>query len=252
MEVGDLPGTYGAILLGALVSAFLSGTFAVQCTIYFKFYPRDGKSMKGLVSCFKTLELVHTGLIWASMWSYFVANFGRVNTSSSFLPFKAVLTFLTHWLVWMSERNLYLTVPVPLGGRCMLSAMDCSFFAHKIRRIHLGSYPSFRKHFRWLFSMGLGLSSALDILITFSMFFLLRNTRRQSIMLHSIIDSLILYAFEIGTLTSAATVASMLCWVLIDNSLIFLGLHFVVGKLYANSLLATSVISGIYGTDRGV
>jgi len=58
-------------------------------------------------------------------------------------------------------------------------------------------------------------------------------------MLHSIIDTLILYAFEIGILTSAATVASLLCWVTLNNSLIFLGLHFVIGKLYANSLLAT-------------
>ncbi|KAF5313022.1 hypothetical protein D9619_002510 [Psilocybe cf. subviscida] len=57
--------------------------------------------------------------------------------------------------------------------------------------------------------------------------------------LHELIDSLILYTFEIGSLTSVATVISMLCWTVLNNSLIFLGLHFVIGKLYANSLLAT-------------
>jgi len=31
----------------------------------------------------------------------------------------------------------------------------------------------------------------------------------------------------------------MLCWTIIPNNLIFMGLHFVIGKLYANSLLVT-------------
>ncbi|PPQ96148.1 hypothetical protein CVT26_004783 [Gymnopilus dilepis] len=262
MKVGDISGTYGAILLGALISAFLSGVFAVQCTIYFKFYPRDGKSMKGLVlfvwsdpnilfceTILRSRKQVfgvdphwpHLGIyvelpspeLWKDPTCSVHPNHHCCEYNVSFsagipdginvklgVVLTAVLTFLTHCLF---AQRMY----------------HPSASASGAEMIRLQTYPTFRKHFRWLFSMGLGLSCALDIMITLSLFFLLRKTRRQSIMLHSIIDSLILYAFEIGTLTSAATVASMLCWVLIDNNLIFLALHFIVGKLYANSLLAT-------------
>jgi len=104
---------------------------------------------------------------------------------------------------------------------------------------HDGLNLSLDTGIQWLFSMGLALSSGVDILITVFLFFLLQRSRNNSLNLDHIIDSLILYTFEIGSLTSAATVVSMICWLRLDNSLIFLGLHFVIGKLYANSLLAT-------------
>ncbi|KDR85944.1 hypothetical protein GALMADRAFT_235123 [Galerina marginata CBS 339.88] len=241
------PGTYGAILLGALFSASLSGVFSVQCIIYFKNYPTDRKDLKAFVLFVWCLELIHTGLVWASIWDSFIANFGNIghveyipSTIALSVVLTAALTFLTHCLFayriyHLSQRNAYLTILVLILALGRLASASASGGL----MIRLRSYPAFRHHFLWLFSMGLGLSCAVDILITLSLFYLLRQKRRQSIMLHSIIDSLILYAFEIGSLTSAATVASMLCWVILDNSLIFLGLHFVVGKLYANSLLAT-------------
>ncbi|KAF5320683.1 hypothetical protein D9619_000020 [Psilocybe cf. subviscida] len=61
----------------------------------------------------------------------------------------------------------------------------------------------------------------------------------DSTRLNAVIDSLIRYAFETGFLTCAGTVISMLCWLTMPNNLVFLGLHFVIGKLYANSLLVT-------------
>jgi len=241
------PGTYGALMLGALFASSLSGVFSVQCIIYFKYYPRDQKALKGFVLFVWILELVHTGLVWTAMWDYFVAMFGQADyvdciPSSIALSvvLTATLTLLTHCLFahriyHLSSRNPFLTLPVlilALGRLALASASGGEM-------IRLRSYTAFRRQFQWLFSMGLSLSCAVDVLITLSLFFLLRKSRRQSITLHSIIDTLILYAFEIGSLTSAATVASLLCWVILDNSLIFLGLHFIIGKLYANSLLAT-------------
>ncbi|KAJ7740071.1 hypothetical protein B0H16DRAFT_1890844 [Mycena metata] len=43
-----------------------------------------------------------------------------------------------------------------------------------------------------------------------------------------IIDKL--YAFETGGLTCLATVIAMICWVTMSHNLVFLGLHFVIGK----------------------
>ncbi|KAG1817830.1 hypothetical protein EV424DRAFT_1347822 [Suillus variegatus] len=38
---------------------------------------------------------------------------------------------------------------------------------------------------------------------------------------------------------STATIATLICWKVMPQNLIFLGIHFIVAKLHANSLLAT-------------
>jgi len=53
-----------------------------------------------------------------------------------------------------------------------------------------------------------------------------------------IVNTLSLYAIENGLLTSVAIVISLGCWLGMRHNLVFMAIHFVVGKLYANSLLA--------------
>ncbi|KAF8167236.1 hypothetical protein B0H34DRAFT_6932 [Crassisporium funariophilum] len=240
-------GTYGALLLGALAASGLSGVFTVQCVLYFKIFPLDRTALKGLVVFVWLLDLLHTALVWSAIWGYFISNFGAsryVDHIPSSIALSviltATLTFVTHCLFahrihCMSERNVYITFPIMLLASGRLAAASVSGG----EMIHLRSYTIFRRDFLWLFTTGLGLSSAVDILITLSLFLLLKKSRKQSVKLHGVLDSLILYTFEIGSLTCAATIASLLCWVILDDSLIFLGLHFVIGKLYANSLVAT-------------
>ncbi|KAG6919898.1 hypothetical protein DXG01_015606 [Tephrocybe rancida] len=104
--------------------------------------------------------------------------------------------------------------------------------------IRLGTFSSYKAEFRWLFSLGLALSSVVDILVTMSLFILLRKSRTKSMSLDHIIDALILYAFEVGCLTCTGTIVALICWLTMDDNLIFMGLYFVIGKLFANSLLA--------------
>ncbi|KAG1759003.1 hypothetical protein EDD22DRAFT_826952 [Suillus occidentalis] len=60
-----------------------------------------------------------------------------------------------------------------------------------------------------------------------------------------IIDTLTLWTIRNGSMTSAAAIASLICWLAMPDNRTFLGLHFVIAKwdiigaVYANSLLAT-------------
>ncbi|KAF4611478.1 hypothetical protein D9613_004585 [Agrocybe pediades] len=153
---------------------------------------------------------------------------------------QAILTFLAQCffarrIFKLSKRNYYLASPILALSVLRLGAATASAG----EMLKLRSYALFREQFRWLFSVGLGLSSAVDILTTVSLLLLLRRSRRQSLSMNEIIDELILYTLEIGSLTSLATVVSLVCWLTLENNLVFLGIHFVIGKLYANSLLAT-------------
>ncbi|KAF9055736.1 hypothetical protein BJ165DRAFT_1521716 [Panaeolus papilionaceus] len=245
MEAG--PSTYGALLLGALFASGFSGIAGVQCIMYFKLFPGDQLSLKLLVFFVWFLDCVHTGLVWSSLWLYLITHFGS-SPFADYIPetvalsvvLTAALTLIAHCLFAqriyrLSGQNWYITGPILLLALLRLVAASVSGG----EMIHLRSYTHFREKFQWLFSMGLGLSSGVDVLITVCLLFLLRRSKSHSMRLDHIIDSIVLYTLEIGGLTSAATVVSLICWIQLDNSLVFLGLHFVIGKLYANSLLAT-------------
>ncbi|GJE91840.1 hypothetical protein PsYK624_079910 [Phanerochaete sordida] len=70
------------------------------------------------------------------------------------------------------------------------------------------------------------------------MTFYLRRNKSDFSTLNDIIDTLILYTMQTGMVTCCMTAASLACWVSMPNNLIFLGLHFTISKLYANSFLA--------------
>jgi len=103
----------------------------------------------------------------------------------------------------------------------------------------LKSFKEFAQQFRWVFTLGLALSSAADVLITITLCFKLRSNRTGSISMDNVIDSLVLYTLETGSLTGAGTVLSMICWLTMPYNRLFLALHFIIAKLYASSLLAT-------------
>ncbi|KAF9462229.1 hypothetical protein BDZ94DRAFT_1261822 [Collybia nuda] len=251
VEIGaamvDIPRTQGALLLGGLFSAGLSGIVAVQVVVYFKLYPLDVPIIKTLVVLIWLLDLVHTGFTWAAIWEYLIVYYGNAANSdiiplslSLTIVFTAILTFFVHCFFahrihLLSKKNWFLTCPIMLLAVCRL----CSASATSAEMIRLQSFSIFKLQFRWLFSLGLALSSTVDIFVTLSLFALLQNSRSHSLTLDHVIDSLILYAFEIGSLTCAGTIVSMICWLTMNDNLIFMGLHFVIGKFYANSILAT-------------
>ncbi|TFK63033.1 hypothetical protein BDN72DRAFT_340415 [Pluteus cervinus] len=244
----DIAETYGALLLGALFAAGLSGILLVQVVVYFKLYPDDPSGLKFWVLVSWLFDLLHTGFIWATLWGYFVKHFG-VSDQIAFIPIEipitviltAISTFLVHCffvhrIFLLSNRNQYITTPI------FIMVFARLFFASvsSTEMIRLHTFNAFATRVGFTFTSGLALSSGADILITMSLFVLLRQSRSDTSRgLQEVIDSLILYTLEIGSLTAAVTIATMICWLYMNNNLIFLGLHFVIEKLYANSFLAT-------------
>ncbi|KAF5366606.1 hypothetical protein D9758_008942 [Tetrapyrgos nigripes] len=247
MSSVDIPRTYGALLIGALFASILSGAVAVQSLIYQKMYPRDPRSIKLLVFLIWSLDTFHTGLIWGSLWKHFITDYGfsaEIDhipwTLALSIVFTAVLTFSVHCffanrIYMLSKRSWILTIPIVLLAVLRL----ISAAGTTVEMMILQSFSNFRHEVRWLFTLGLALSSGVDILITVSLFYLLQSSRTEGGRFNGVIDSLILYTFETGSITSAATVVSMICWIVAPTNLIFMGLHFVISKLYANSLLVT-------------
>ncbi|RDB21584.1 hypothetical protein Hypma_011247 [Hypsizygus marmoreus] len=243
----DIPKTFGALLLGGVFAAVLSGVVAIQVIIYYKLYPDDSPRLKLLVFFVWFLDTCHTGFVWAALWDYLIAYYGDFSRID-FIPwhlattiaFTAVLTFAVHCffarrILLLSHRNWFLTI-----GILILAVLRLiSACATTGEMINLHSFTEFKAKFTWLFTLGLSLSSAVDIIITGALSFFLHTSRSGTTNLNVVIDSLIRYAFETGFLTMAGTIVSMICWVSMPGNLIFMGLHFVISKLYSNSLLVT-------------
>ncbi|KAF4576770.1 hypothetical protein EYR36_000633 [Pleurotus pulmonarius] len=211
----DIPKTVGALLAGGLVATAFTGIITVQSYNYYKTYRGDAMRVRLLVAFVWLLDFCHTLFVSLSLWHYLVLHYGDTSMVDSVpwslamtIAFTAILTFLVH-----------------------------CFFVHRIFKLSVGKW--FIAVPLWSFTLGLALSSTLDILITGSLCYYLSNSRNPSSSLNLVIDVLILYAFENGALTTAATIVSMICWLIMPHNLIFMGLHFIISKFYANSLLAT-------------
>lgn len=242
--------TYGAILVGAFFAILLSGVAGVQTFLYFKTYPEDSWKEKLLVSAIWMLDLMHTMLICASIWYYFVTYFGdlgRIEVIPWSIPVTVLLTAIitfsvhchfAHKILRSSKNNWWIVTPI-----VFLSFLrTCASTITTVEMTKLKRWDNYgRSYPGWVFTTGLALSTVVDILIMGSLCYYLQKLRRRmgTTSMVKIVNTLKIYTLENGALTCVATTASLICWLTMPRNLIFLGLHFMITKLYANSLLAS-------------
>ncbi|KAJ6541595.1 hypothetical protein B0H19DRAFT_1173741 [Mycena capillaripes] len=247
MSAPDVPTTLGSLLIGGFFASMLSGVVILQTLLYYRTYRTDPLGFKFLVLGVSGLDTLHTAFIWAGLWDYLIGYYGDTS-KINYIPWSISLTviltalvtflvhcFFAHRIMLLSRRNWLMVSPVVILALIRLGAASVSTW----EMFHYKSFDLFKLHARWIFTLGLSVSSAVDILITGLLFFLFQSNRPEAGHLKHIIEKLMLYAFETGSLTCIGTIVSMICWVAMSQNLVFLGLHFVIGKLYANSLLVT-------------
>ncbi|KAG1763881.1 hypothetical protein CY34DRAFT_468273 [Suillus luteus UH-Slu-Lm8-n1] len=246
-DVVTVATVYGAILLGTCIGCGLTGIVFVQTVLYFKFYPSDSVYNKVLVLVVWALDMMHTILIIISVWESVIVNFDKPELMDLIpkalglsVAITAAVTFLVHCFFANRVRKLtkkwYFAAPlVFLAFLRLLSA--CVSTTEIMRLRH---YSLFIKPFpSWVFTLGVTLSASVEFIITTVMVIFLGRSRTGFATMNHIINSLILYTLETGSFTCAVTIASLICWMVMRHNLIFLGMHFAIAKLYANSLLAT-------------
>ncbi|KAJ6601036.1 hypothetical protein DFH09DRAFT_1126555 [Mycena vulgaris] len=249
MSVPDIPTTMGALLIGGFFATMLSGIVTLQTLLYYTTYKSDTTGVKFLVFGVWGLDTLHTAFIWAAMWEFLIGNYGDT-AKIDFIPWSIALTviltaivtffihcFFAHRIFLLSKRNWLMASPVVILALVRLCAASVSTW----EMFHYQSFQMFVLHAYWIFTLGLSVSSAVDIIITAFLCQLFQSSRPSETgsNINYVITKLMLYAFETGSLTCIGTIVSMICWVAMSHNLIFLGLHFVIGKLYANSLLVT-------------
>ncbi|KAH9029146.1 hypothetical protein EDB85DRAFT_1892155 [Lactarius pseudohatsudake] len=251
----------------------------VQTFLYFRLYPKDQARIKFMPPSLRCvfpaghrhlvrtvlllgarliaatdgsdslLDVTHAALMCAATWNYLVLNFGNEEIADRIpitigltVALTATITFLVQLVFRLSRGNWFITAPLVTLSCVRLGAALVSTTKMKMNaplRGKLRSYHLFVENFGYVFTLGLSTACTVDIGITVAICYFLQTSRTGFGEMDHIIDTIMLYTFNTGALTCVTTVVSLICWLTMPRNLIFLGLHFAISKLYANSLLAT-------------
>ncbi|KAI6144535.1 hypothetical protein BKA82DRAFT_1004481 [Pisolithus tinctorius] len=243
-------GGFSCALIGGFVSVMLYGITTLQTYVYYMHYSEDASATKFLVAVIWVLDSLYASFMCRMLYYYLVTNYG-IPTS-------------LEYLVWSLPASLLVDVLVVFVVQC--------FFAHKI-------YHLCRPQVKWLvtapilisvlahFGFGMGMAvfmfvnteasaaeqirfsvlipyGALAIvpegLITASLCILLYDSSSRSMFPRTkqLLNTLIIYAVNRCLLTLLVAIGELTASVYQQNTWATV-LDFIIGKLYANSLLAS-------------
>ncbi|KAG0701645.1 hypothetical protein DFH29DRAFT_1000054 [Suillus ampliporus] len=249
MAVVDISNTFGAGFIGGMVTAILYGITTLQTYLYYVYYPRDDKNLKVLVAVVWVIDTLHVSLMCHALYHYLVSSFGdpdALNTgvwslfTSLGLNICMAVLVQTHF----AFRILYLTrssIRWWLTGFIMLFVV--AHFGFGLETVVL---MFIKKEFSALSQITLYAATPFavaavlsDVLIAITLSVLLHGNRSPVVETNALVNTLIVYAINRCLLTSAVAVAEVIMFAISPKSLWFLAIDFVIGKLYANSLLAS-------------
>ncbi|KDQ51140.1 hypothetical protein JAAARDRAFT_199358 [Jaapia argillacea MUCL 33604] len=235
--MSDIAKDLGPLLLGGLIALGLSGIVTMQAFLYFRTFKTDYTRVKVTVGTVWTFDLIHAALVCAANWRYLIEAWGN-DAIADFIPVSVSLTIVVTPLsdiASVSKNNWLVSLPMfLLAGARLISAVVCT-----ILMIRYPSYKEFVRNYDWIFTIGLSTSVVLDFCTTASLCYYLRNSRTGFTSMDFVIDTILLYTINNGVLTCISTIISLVCWIVMPQNLVFLGFHFAISKLYANSFLAT-------------
>ncbi|KAJ7254143.1 hypothetical protein C8J57DRAFT_1722164 [Mycena rebaudengoi] len=245
----NIPLLTGPLVLGYMWSYFLYGMLMVQLYMYCEAFPQDRLGIKALVWSMFVLETGFSILITIAAWNAFGPGWGDTDTLGELdwtwllmLPLNAILAAMAQgfysWRIWiLTNRRLWLPIIISC---VMLTEVTVAFYVPIVLTIKGRSV-------RQLFALWpeitvwLSGSAACDLLITASLVYIFTRHKRTSQYQHTtgIINKLIRFSVETGSITSVAALVEGTLWLTCREWNIHYIFFFVLGRLYSNVLMAT-------------
>ncbi|KAI6107462.1 hypothetical protein EDD16DRAFT_1898861 [Pisolithus croceorrhizus] len=266
-----IPGGFGVTLIAGMASAMLYGITTLQTYVYYMHYSEDTSVIKLTVAAIWLFDTLHVSFMCYTLYYYLITNYGNL------LSLEYVVWSFPVSLV-ANVRSSHLTIlydRILIVFQLFVVTMVQFFFAYKIYHLcrlkvrwmrwavtapiillvlaHLGfgvvtivmmlvnSQASAVSRARF-YSATPAVSAVVlaEILITTSLCVLLYDSGSRSAVPRTkrLLNTLIIYAVNRCLLTLLVTIAQLVVDAN-DQSAWTMGLDFIGGKLYANSLLAS-------------
>ncbi|TDL19810.1 hypothetical protein BD410DRAFT_791695 [Rickenella mellea] len=238
--------TWGSIFIGLLVSTSLFGVLCLQSYQYYQLNYEDPMRLKSLVGFLFGLNTFHIIMISYGTYTYLVTDFvNPIALEHADWPYiihiivncliAAIVQFFFADRVWrISKGNRILT-----GLILTLSVLQLAFgIVVTIRSFHPALF-SFLKNMRGDIATSLSSTVACDVLITGGLLYFLDRGRTGFKKTDSIITNLMWFSLSTGLLPAIFAVIQLITFIAMPDNFVNIGISLFLGKLYANSLLAT-------------
>ncbi|KAK1233089.1 hypothetical protein PQX77_003729 [Marasmius sp. AFHP31] len=244
----DLGHTFGAMLIGAMISMGLYGITTLQTYFYFRHYESDDLEVKALVSSTWILDTLHVVFMGHSMYYYLITQYGQPSTLRTGIWSLYASLLLNIIVAFLSQtfftRRIHYLCPRPWKW-IVTSVTAFIVFAHFVFGIETAIQFFIIKEFDRLKEVDriavvpFGTFAVLsDIIVAAALVILLKRSQTEFEDTQSLINKLIVYAINRCILTSVVAVIEIALFLAIPHSLYAFAFDFIIGKLYANSLLA--------------
>ncbi|SJL15372.1 uncharacterized protein ARMOST_18865 [Armillaria ostoyae] len=245
-SLGD---TLGALYIGSTIAAILFGITNLQTVIYYKKYPHDWWLFRYSVALLWVLDALHVALSTHALYVYLIDMFGDfagvlVHSVWSFkvqMGINIIIVIYVQQLyairLWKFGRHfhknlsglVFFAVAVSFGaGLCILYGIYITPNFSAISDIKTAIYIFF------------AMATAADFAIAPMMWYYLHRVRVATDFSStaSLLLGLMRLVVVSGLAISACSLLALISYVAWPETLIFLGVEFIIPKLYINSLLA--------------
>ncbi|KAJ6631105.1 hypothetical protein B0H10DRAFT_2207493 [Mycena sp. CBHHK59/15] len=234
-------------LIGSLLNYFLYGVLAVQVYVYRLSFPNDKASIKWMVYIIFLLETVMTALNGVDMFNWFAKGFGDVlelakpGISPAYTPlFGGVMALVVQWFfcyrIYIIKRSsLYFCIFIALISLLQAAGGIGGGISSYLAANEVHDHNRIIFVYMWLIG-----DAVADILIAFTMTFLLMNaSRQQHKQTNDIVKRIVRLTIETNALSTIVAVLSLILFYGTPNTTYFICPTMVLAKLYANTLLVT-------------
>ncbi|OAX33665.1 hypothetical protein K503DRAFT_748458 [Rhizopogon vinicolor AM-OR11-026] len=245
----DLGKTFGALFIGVTFSSVLFGVTNVQTFIYFqtRMHRSTGMTLhKSVVIWLRILDAVHLALITHCVYYYLVANYANLIVLTEIVwSFKlqividVLIVYTVHvmyvYRIWIVSKNRSRVLPTIVAIIVILGSGVGMVLIWAIYRCHVFSDLI---GIQWATYMTLSTVAFIDFIIASSLCYILATSRTGFSSTDSLLTNLMAYTINTGCLTSIFSMAGIIMCAVMPKNFIFLGIEFLMVKLYVNSYLA--------------
>ncbi|KAG6375259.1 hypothetical protein JVT61DRAFT_3476 [Boletus reticuloceps] len=244
--MGALDNTFGAFLIGVVVSATLYGVTIIQTWYYYNRYPSDPWYIKLLVAGVLVSDSCHQALITHTVYTYLVTDFETPAALANIVWSLVVEVFFNGFTAlfvqsFLAMRVYRLSSKSRLATGSVMVLVIGEFILVTVYAIQALQFHTFIQlsSLKALSMSVNAVAAAGDVLIAIFLCTLLQKSRTGFRRSDNMINKLIVFSINTGLLTSICAVASLISITAWPNTFIYIAFYFCLGRLYCNSLLAT-------------
>ncbi|KDR74783.1 hypothetical protein GALMADRAFT_249674 [Galerina marginata CBS 339.88] len=243
----EVHSTLGALLIGLIVSCCLFGVSTVQAYIYYANFPKDRVSLKAMVTTVWLCELAHCICICHGVY-YITVNEYQNPAALLLLPksFGGAISLSgiigTIVQIFLVERVRVVSGKLFISLLCWaLALVRCGLtFLLTAETWRMHSVAEFMAQWKWLSGLVLALCSVVDLFLALSLCYYLDAQKVNGFRSTSLaIDKITTWTLQTGILTSFIGSLALVCFFVMPNNFIWLGIFMSLARVFSNTLLAT-------------